>query len=84
MNSGTIVPEALTIIRSLSTLLCCALPALLLALGAGAVVASAVAAVPQLVWRSEHKTHSIVRVRWFRACALGSFYLSEPQRSLSG
>lgn len=37
------------------TLLCCALPALLVALGAGAALSSLVAAVPQLVWLSEHK-----------------------------
>ena len=46
--------EVLTILSSFSTLLCCALPALLIALGAGAVLAS-VAVVPQLVWISEHK-----------------------------
>lgn len=40
---------------SLSTLLCCALPALFVALGAGAVVVSLVSAVPQLVWLSKHK-----------------------------
>jgi len=55
MNLRTIVLEALTILSSFSTLLCCALPALLVALGAGAVLASVVTAVPQLVWISEHK-----------------------------
>lgn len=40
---------------SLSTLLCCALPALLVALGLGATVAGMVSAVPQLVWLSERK-----------------------------
>lgn len=45
----------LTLATSASTLLCCALPALLVALGAGAVLASFVSAVPQLVWVSEHK-----------------------------
>lgn len=37
------------------TLVCCALPALLVALGAGAALSSLVAAVPQIVWLSEHK-----------------------------
>jgi hypothetical protein len=37
------------------TLVCCALPAMLVALGAGAALSSLVAAVPQLVWLSEHK-----------------------------
>jgi len=40
---------------SLSTLLCCALPALLVSLGMGAAVAGMVTAVPQLVWLSERK-----------------------------
>ncbi len=39
-----------------STLVCCALPALLVALGAGAALSTLVSAVPQLVWISEHKT----------------------------
>jgi hypothetical protein len=38
-----------------STLICCALPALLVALGAGAALAGLVSAVPQLVWLSAHK-----------------------------
>lgn len=44
-----------SIFTSASTLVCCALPALLVALGAGAALASLVGAVPQLVWISEHK-----------------------------
>jgi hypothetical protein len=55
MTLRTIVLEALTILSSFSTLLCCALPALLVSLGAGAVLASLVTVVPQLVWVSEHK-----------------------------
>jgi len=38
-----------------STLLCCALPALLVGIGAGAVLVSLTSAVPQLIWLSEHK-----------------------------
>ena len=38
-----------------STLICCALPALLVTLGAGAVLSSLISAVPQLVIFSEHK-----------------------------
>lgn len=37
------------------TLICCALPALLVTLGAGAALSSLISAVPQLVWFSEHK-----------------------------
>ena len=45
----------LSIFTSFSTLLCCALPALLVALGAGAALATVVGAVPQIVWVSENK-----------------------------
>lgn len=45
----------LTLFTSFSTLICCALPALFVALGAGAVLAGVVSAFPQLVWLSEHK-----------------------------
>jgi hypothetical protein len=55
MNLRTIALELLTILSSFGTLLCCALPALLVSVGAGAVLASAAAAVPQLVWISQHK-----------------------------
>ena len=47
--------SSFTLVTSLSTLLCCALPALLVALGAGAVLAGLVTAVPQIVFLSEHK-----------------------------
>jgi hypothetical protein len=40
---------------SSATLVCCVLPALLVALGAGAALAGLVTAVPQLVWLSQHK-----------------------------
>jgi hypothetical protein len=45
----------ITLLASSSTLICCALPALLVALGAGAAMSSLVSAVPQIVWISEHK-----------------------------
>jgi hypothetical protein len=38
-----------------TTLVCCALPALLVALGAGAALSSLVSVFPQIVWLSEHK-----------------------------
>jgi hypothetical protein len=44
-----------SIFTSSGTLLCCALPAALVAVGAGATLASLVGAVPQLIWLSEHK-----------------------------
>jgi hypothetical protein len=43
------------LLASSATLLCCVLPAVLVALGAGAALAGLVTAVPQLVWLSEHK-----------------------------
>lgn len=45
----------LALFASLSTLLCCALPALLVTIGAGAVMAGLAANVPGLVWLTAHK-----------------------------
>jgi hypothetical protein len=55
MNVRIILLEFLTILSSFSTLLCCALPAALVSIGAGAALASVISAVPQLAWLSEHK-----------------------------
>lgn len=44
-----------TLLTSTGTLLCCALPAVLVTLGMGSVFAGLLSAVPQLVWLSEHK-----------------------------
>ena len=44
-----------TLFSSISTLLCCALPALLVSLGAGAAIIGLVSTFPQLIWLSEHK-----------------------------
>ena len=46
---------ALTLLASSGTLVCCVLPAVMVALGAGAALAGLVTAVPQLIWLSEHK-----------------------------
>ena len=45
----------LALASSSTTLVCCALPALLVSLGAGAALASLVSALPALVWISKHK-----------------------------
>ena len=45
----------LTLLASGGTLVCCVLPAVMVALGAGAALAGLVTAVPQLVWLSAHK-----------------------------
>lgn len=44
-----------SLFTSVGTLVCCALPALLVSIGMGAAVAGLVSSVPQLVWLSEHK-----------------------------
>lgn len=45
----------LSLFTSGSTLICCALPATLVAIGSAATLASLVSTFPQLVWISEHK-----------------------------
>lgn len=45
----------LSLFTSGGTLLCCALPALLVSIGAGAAMAGLITNFPQLVWLSEHK-----------------------------
>lgn len=55
MSIRSALLPAITLFGSFGTLLCCALPATLVALGGGAVMIGLVSAVPQLVWISEHK-----------------------------
>lgn len=50
----TLAP-ALALFASAGTLLCCALPAFLIAVGAGAVMAGLAADIPAIVWLSAHK-----------------------------
>jgi hypothetical protein len=45
-----------TLLATTGTLVCCVLPAVLVSLGAGAVLVGIVTAIPQLVWMSENKT----------------------------
>jgi hypothetical protein len=45
----------LSLFAGTSTLVCCALPALLVSLGAGAALATLVSVFPQIVWLSEQK-----------------------------
>lgn len=47
--------SVLSLFTSGGTLVCCALPALLVSIGAGAALSSLVSALPQLIWFSEHK-----------------------------
>lgn len=46
----------LSLFTSGSTLICCALPATLVAIGSAATLASLVSHFPQLIWISEHKS----------------------------
>jgi hypothetical protein len=43
------------LLASSATLVCCVLPAVFVAVGAGATLAGLVTAIPQLIWLSEHK-----------------------------
>jgi len=45
----------MALFASVSTLLCCALPAFLITIGAGAVMAGLTASVPGLIWLTAHK-----------------------------
>ncbi|MEK9543313.1 MAG: hypothetical protein VW016_07530, partial [Luminiphilus sp.] len=49
------VAPTLALFTSASTLLCCALPALLISIGAGAVMAGLTATLPGIMWLSAHK-----------------------------
>lgn len=50
----------LSLFSSVSTLVCCALPALFVVLGAGATFASLISSYPQLIWISERKLYFIL------------------------
>lgn len=52
--------SVLSLFASSSTLVCCALPALLVAIGAGTALSSLVSVFPQVVWLSEHKVELFV------------------------
>ena len=49
------ISSLISLFASSSTLICCAIPALLVSLGAGATLAFLVAVFPKIVWISEHK-----------------------------
>ena len=52
---STFASAFLSLFTSGGTLICCALPALMVSLGAGAAMAGLIGAFPQIVWLSEHK-----------------------------
>ena len=53
-NQSRLLPF-LSLFTSAGTLVCCALPALLVSIGAGAALAGLVSTVPQLIWLSTYK-----------------------------
>lgn len=54
-SRATLTASTLALLTASGTLICCVLPAVMVALGAGAALAGLVTAVPQLVWLSERK-----------------------------
>ena len=70
------VLSTLTLFLSASTLVCCALPALIVAIGFGSTLVSLLGAFPQLMWLSENKALLF-------ACAGGCLGLSAIARATS-
>lgn len=57
-DKNSMVKKALgyaSLFFSFGTMICCALPALMVSLGAGATLVSILSTVPELIWFSEHK-----------------------------
>jgi len=52
---GTFLASLVTLFASSSTLICCAFPALLVTIGAGATLSTFISIFPKIVWISEHK-----------------------------
>jgi len=52
---GSLWSSVAALFAASGTLVCCAIPALLVAIGAGAALSSLVSVFPQVVWLSEHK-----------------------------
>ena len=55
MAQKTHLYSTLSLFSSFSTLFCCALPALMVSLGAGAALIGLVNSFPELIWLSQHK-----------------------------
>ena len=56
IRAPSVLPATLALFTSVSTLICCALPALLVSLGMGAVMAGLIDAVPGITWLGANKT----------------------------
>ena len=68
-SRNSFTTSLLSLFASSSTLVCCALPALLVALGAGAALSSLVSVFPQIVWLSEHKVALFVCAGLMLGCS---------------
>ena len=55
VKAPSMLPAFLSLFTSTGTLVCCALPALLVTIGAGAVMAGLIEAVPQITWLGKNK-----------------------------
>lgn len=55
ISNKSLIAPTLSLFTSVGTLVCCALPALLVTIGAGAALAGLVSNVPQLIWLSQYK-----------------------------
>lgn len=51
----SVLPATLALFTSVSTLICCALPALLISIGMGAVMAGLIETVPGITWMGANK-----------------------------
>lgn len=68
----SLLPAFAALFASSATLICCALPAALVALGMGAVMAGLVSNVPQLIWLGQHKA-IVFSVAAFMLAAAGAW-----------
>jgi len=55
IKAPSTLPAFFSLFTSTGTLICCALPALLVSIGAGAVMAGIIETVPQITWLGKNK-----------------------------
>ncbi len=76
--------DYLSLFTSLGTLLCCALPSLLVLIGLGATVASFLSAAPWLVTLSRHKNWAFAGAGLLLAANFAYTYLLAPRLQANG
>ena len=57
---SNLLTSVATLFASSSTLICCAIPALLVTLGAGATLSTLISIFPKIVWISEYKVEVFI------------------------